>query len=186
MMDKLLHLMQSKLGKLERQELESISQESQDEAVRISLLLASQPAPPMPHFYMDSKYTDPEKLADAIDDKFEHFESKDDDKQGSSKSSKYDDYKASSISDADALKECEDWKAMYSVVVGVSWGNLPQDLQQKWMQYSCDYHLGSGRGSNEKKSSSSEAKPMLVTKEEYGSELGGGLDAKDSLDDILA
>jgi hypothetical protein len=177
MMDKLLHLMQSKLGKIEHQELETISLESQDEAVRISLLLASQPAPPMPQFYMDTKYTDAETLADIIDDK---FESKDDYKTNKEKGGKFlfdDDDKEASVTDAEALKMCEGWKREYSVIIGVSWGNLPQDLQQKWMQYSCDYHLDTTR------SSKGDDKPLLITKEEYSSEQTGG---KDVFDDILA
>jgi len=47
------------------------------------------------------------------------------------------------ISDAEAQKTCTEWKDKYSVVIGVSWGSLPYDLQQKWMSYSCDYHMNS-------------------------------------------
>lgn len=184
MMDKLLHLMQSKLGKLEHQELELISQESQDEAVRISLLLASQPAPPMPQFYVDPKYTDAEKLADIIDDK---FEAKDDYETESKGKSKYDDFAEElSITDTEAAKTCEKWKKEYSVVIGISWGSLPQDLQQKWMQYSCDYHLDKSRGGV---GGGGKDDKILITREEYSSEKTT-LDAnkKDSgaFDDILA
>lgn len=45
------------------------------------------------------------------------------------------------ITDAEANKQCIEWKNQYEVVIGKSWGNLPHDLQQKWLQYSCDYHL---------------------------------------------
>lgn len=44
------------------------------------------------------------------------------------------------ITDAEAYKICTEWKEKYTVVIGVSWGNLPYDLQQKWVEYSCDYH----------------------------------------------
>ena len=174
--------MQTKLGKLEHQELELISQESQDEAVRISLLLASQPAPPMPHFYMDQKYTDAEALADIIDDK---FEAKDDYEKDSKKKFKYDDFtEEASITDAEAAKACEKWKADYSVVIGVSWGSLPQDLQQKWMQYSCDYHMDKSRGGGG--GGRKEDDKILITKEEYSSEKTAVENKKDEFDDILA
>ena len=29
----------------------------------------------------------------------------------------------------------------YRVSIGVSWGDLPYNLQQKWLEYSCDYHM---------------------------------------------
>jgi hypothetical protein len=181
MMDKLLHLMQTKLGKLEHQELELISQESQDEAVRISLLLASQPAPPMPQFYMDQKYTDAENLADIIDDR---FEAKDDYEKDSKKKFKYDDFTEEvSISDTEAAKACEKWKTDYSVVIGVSWGSMPQDLQQKWMQYSCDYHLDKSRGGLSE--GRKEDDKILITKEEYSSEKTAVEGKKDGFDDIL-
>ncbi len=45
------------------------------------------------------------------------------------------------LSDSDARHICSDWKNEHNVVVGVSWGSLPFQLQQKWMQYSCDYLL---------------------------------------------
>ena len=70
MLDKIIHLVQTKLGKLEIIELEELTRQSQDEAVRIALMLAAQPAPPMPEFAIDPKYTDPEKLADLVDDIF--------------------------------------------------------------------------------------------------------------------
>ena len=45
------------------------------------------------------------------------------------------------LSDSDARNFCEGWKQEHNVVVGVSWGSLPFDLQQKWLQYACDYLL---------------------------------------------
>ena len=162
MMDKLLHLMQLKLGKLEAKELEEITRQSEDEAVRISLLLASQPASPMPHFIMDSKYSDPDNLADAITNKFEE--------QGEAEGKSFqDDFKQNSITDAEAIKLCEDWKSKYDVVVGVSWGSLPNDLQQKWMLYSCDYHLDIERSNIQRtdEQSSSEKNSNLVSETEY-------------------
>jgi len=45
------------------------------------------------------------------------------------------------LSDADARHICAEWKKEHNVVVGVSWGSLPFQLQQKWLQYACDYLL---------------------------------------------
>ena len=45
------------------------------------------------------------------------------------------------LSDADARGICQSWKNEHNVVVGVSWGSLPFQLQQKWLQYACDFLL---------------------------------------------
>ena len=179
MMDKILHLMQVKLGKLEKQELEEIMQHSQDEAVRISLLLASQPAPPMPQFFMDPKYANAEKLADAINDRFSNMGAEEE--LGASWEKGFDD-KANSMTDAEAFKACSEWKNNYSVVMGVSWGSLPYDLQQKWMQYSCDYLLDKDAG-GELDDRKSQRAGNLVTKEEYAKE--SSTNKEKDLDDIL-
>lgn len=94
----------------------------------------------MPLFPMDVQYDDPEKLADVIDD---IFSKSDLEKEG--------DYLESGeevmeetidlVTDAEALQICTEWRDKYHVTVGVSWGDLPYDLQQKWLKYSCDYHL---------------------------------------------
>ena len=142
-MDKLLNSLQHKLVKLEKSELDLLSKQSQDEAVKIALVLASQPAPPIPEFELDSKYHDAESIADLVDDVFGkvgngegYSEGVFDDKE-ERKESKH----ALAISDTEATKVCKEWKQKYEVVIGVSWGNLPFDLQQQWMEYSCDYHL---------------------------------------------
>lgn len=151
-MEKLLNSLQSRLVKLEASELVEITKRSQDEAVRIALTLAGQPAPPMPEFELDAKFQDADKLADAIDDAFGKSGGKDDYDEEERKSwDKYDDDQTlpeeekkveDTITDAEAIKLCTEWKTKYSVVQGVSWGNLPFDLQQKWLKYSCDYHFG--------------------------------------------
>ena len=152
-MDKMISLLENKLLLLETAEVDKISKHSQDEAVRIALLLASQPLPPMPLFEMDSKYKDPESLADVIDDvlgkvgeegEFYGLEEYEKDDKVSSK-------ETDSLTDAEATKLCSEWKQKYSVVTGVSWGNLPYDLQQKWLHYSCDYHLSDGTSSQDGK-----------------------------------
>jgi hypothetical protein len=60
MMDKLLTTLQSRLVKLEASELDEITKKSQDEAIKVALLLANQPAPPMPEFELDPKYKNAE------------------------------------------------------------------------------------------------------------------------------
>jgi hypothetical protein len=158
MMEKILIALQSRLVELEATELEEITKQSQDEAVRLAILLAGQPAPPMPEFELDSKYKDAEKLADAVDDVFGSLDSsKDDFKNDKEPWENYDDteYPSSkksakvepseTLTDAEALKLCSEWKEKYSVVVGVSWGNLPYDLQQRWLKISCDYHFANDK-----------------------------------------
>lgn len=145
LMNKVLATMQSNLLKLELSEYDQLSRESKDEAIRISLFLASHPAPPMPNFALDPQYTDAEKLADVIDDIFG--------KGAEDKSFKEDfmsEYMESekepsvSLTDAEALKICGEWRDTYKVAIGHSWGDLPYDLQQKWLEYSCDYHMKEG------------------------------------------
>lgn len=143
MMSKVIHALQSNLFVLEKKEYEDLQLRSKDEAVKTALYLAQHPAPPMPEFYMKKEYEDAEKLADVIDDVFgkvaeddkfiEKVSSKDDDKQT--------DEPTFSLTDGEAEKACTEWKNKYNVVTGVSWGDLPFDLQQKWLSYSCDYHL---------------------------------------------
>ena len=162
LLNKIIELVQRKLYKLEKQELEELSKISKDEAIRITLDLAKHPVPPMPDFDLDYKYKDHEKLADLIDDVTKEASADDyvdsygydDDLQAAAKKKKSSsDVKSSSssssslsdskttLTDAEATKICEEWKKNYSVVTGVSWGNLPYDLQKKWIEYSCDYHI---------------------------------------------
>ena len=147
-MNKVITALQSNLYTLEKKEYEAISKASQDEAIRIALSLANHPAPPMPAFDLDPKYEDAEKLADVVDDIFGRLE--DDKERQSLDLFNYEtdswkeggDFKEEpSFSDSEAISKCTEWKTQYKVIVGVSWGDLPIDLQQKWLEYSCDYHL---------------------------------------------
>ena len=171
-MEKLLNALQTKITKLEEKEVEIITKESQEEAIRIALILVSQPAPPMPDFELDvensasssGKYDDflfynssysSSSNREGFDDRarVENFGS-----------GGYDDFKEKKftdgykeftdddktrgggdninvLTDAEAIKSCTEWKDQYGVIAGISWGSLPYDLQQKWLQMSCDYHL---------------------------------------------
>ena len=42
------------------------------------------------------------------------------------------------VSEDVARPACADWKATYDVQPGISWGGLPEDLQEKWKAYDCD------------------------------------------------
>jgi hypothetical protein len=142
-MNKVMHALESNLYKLEKKEYESLSKQSNDEAVRIALYLANHPAPPMPEFPLSSEYEDPEKLADVIDDVFGKASADDKTTEDlfAENAREEEEEKISNISDADAIKLCNEWKEKFLVVPGVSWGDLPYDLQQQWLHYSCDYHL---------------------------------------------
>lgn len=121
----------------------------------------------MPDFPLDKTYSDNEKLADLIDDVF----GKDSEEESLDFSSSYEkkEKKKESITDAEAEKVCNEWKAKYKVSIGVSWGELPYDLQQKWVEYSCDYHMSD---SAEAKSSNASPSPSLFPS-------GGTLDKLD-------
>lgn len=155
MMNKLIASMQSNLYKIEQIEYNELTVHANNEAVEIALLLAAHPAPPMPIFQMDSKYADAEGLANAIDDIFSKEGSIDPeyygglggegnkDRQGDNpfENELAEEEPVSAITDAEAIESCTEWKNKYNVIVGASWGDLPYDLQQKWLEYSCDYHL---------------------------------------------
>lgn len=121
--------------------MELLSKQSQDEAVKIALQLASQPAPPMPEFELDSNYENGDTLADFIDDTFGKVATGASEDGYKSNSEEEASEKSIALSDTEAEEKCMEMKSKYSVVVGVSWGELPYDLQQKWLEYSCDYHM---------------------------------------------
>jgi hypothetical protein len=131
---------------VEEREYKELSGKSADEAVSTSLYLASHPAPPVPVFALVPQYLDAEKLADAIDEIFARsgypeFESL---SGGSGSGSSEEEFKEefSPLTDAEAMQVCTEMKEQFHVIVGVSWGDLPFDLQNKWLANSCDYHLG--------------------------------------------
>jgi hypothetical protein len=150
LMNKLINAMQSNLFKLEQQEYQEL--QSGSAAVEIALLLAQNPAPPMPVYPLDEKYLDAEVLADAIDVLFAKDESIDvggDSGFGAPADQEWEQsmraehgqgkgIESFAINDADAMKACSEWKTQYHVIVGTSWGDLPFDLQETWFEYSCD------------------------------------------------
>jgi len=159
LMEKVLSLLETRLVAEEARELKVLQQKSQDEAVRVTLQLSSQPAPLRPEFPLDVKYLDAEVLGDAIDEVLDKVGELGDDDD------KKDDFfiasasaageglslkdggaggeggADSSPSDEELTAMCKGWKEKYSVVQGVSWGALPFDLQGKWMKLKCDSFL---------------------------------------------
>lgn len=163
--------MLSRLIMLDKQELEDIEKVSHDEAVRIALQSVSFPAPPMPDFEDYSVFADDKKggesgwsNSESGGSKYDDFlwrenelEEKDSssswekEERGRERTDEYridDDHFPTgvpilplSITDAEAHEECTKMKNTYNVDVGVSWGTLPYELQKKWLEYSCDYHL---------------------------------------------
>ncbi len=129
--------------------------------MKTALYLASHPAPPMPEFDLDPQFEDAEKLADVIDDVFGKEQ---DDKSALENmfDGKMDvrEEELPQLTDSEATKVCSEWKSKYNVIVGVSWGDLPYDLQQKWLSYSCDYHMrGDNSVAETENIDSSESKP---------------------------
>lgn len=173
---------------------------SNDEAVRLALLLEKFPASPMPYFetdYSGSSYGGSgsgwsyggldSKSAETAGDKFSNNygssgfsvdddkglkkgddkdylngttsglgsaqkkldddfylksdKSKRDDKESEPKQLDDDALSSKTLTDSESTKQCGEWRTDYSVIPGVSWGSLPFDLQKKWLEYSCDYHL---------------------------------------------
>lgn len=142
MLSKVISALQSKLLTLETKEIDLINKESADEAVRLALTLSQFPPPPVPLFEMDDNYRNAEKLADAVDDVFSQVGRGEETFKDDFSSGRMDDNEQKlAITDKEAEDKCQEWKEKYQVAVGVSWGNLPYDLQQQWLTYSCDYHL---------------------------------------------
>ena len=51
---------------------------------------------------------------------------------------------SSMISVEEATKLCNEWHKKYNVVPNASWGDLPDDLQKKWVKINCDRYLSVG------------------------------------------
>lgn len=66
----MLSIVQSKLVTLEASAFDILSKQAEDEAIKLTLELASYPPPPIPLYNLDDKYKDAEKLADVVDDVF--------------------------------------------------------------------------------------------------------------------
>lgn len=141
-MEKLLHKLERSLSVMEHNELNRLEELSQEESVKISLLLASQHVLKISEFQLNSN--DIEQISDVVDvvlgQSQEDLNSVylNDNANGGG----VEEFVAE-VSDADAHKQCTEWKNTYNVDVGINWGTLPYDLQDKWLAMECDYHLDS-------------------------------------------
>jgi len=154
LMDITLKDIQKKVMQLDISNLKDILHYSEDEAIRLALLLEKYPAIPMPYYeesYGSNRYEEEfygSKFNFTDDFFFANRSSRTDDKEWGAKEAYFEygyekDKKESVplLSDVEAHKICSEWKEQYQVQVGVGWGLLPFDLQKKWLEYSCDYHL---------------------------------------------
>ena len=146
--------------------MQKLVESSKDEAVRIALDLATHRAPPMPEYKIDDKYRDQNELGGLIDDLFQDQVDKEEENsaefggfegeemlyKGEGEQGKYDDQFPDEefqqeeelpldISEDERKTTCSDWKHSYQVVMGVSWGSLPFDLQKEWKRYDCDAYI---------------------------------------------
>lgn len=147
LLDRFIAKVQTKILALEASELQELKLVSLEEAIKVTLKLTTQPLPVMPDYEMQSELkADPEKLTDVIDDILENGYMEENGKgDGGAKN-----VNEIAISDTEALKTCKEWMSKYNVKMGVNWGGLPEQLQYKWMGYSCDYHLTKDAESKDK------------------------------------
>mmetsp|Transcript_7228 Transcript_7228/g.10755 ORF Transcript_7228/g.10755 Transcript_7228/m.10755 type:complete len:231 (-) Transcript_7228:86-778(-) len=156
--EKVINELQAKLATIDAIEMQKLVDHSKDEAVRIALTLAAQPAPPMSQYVVEDKYKDPEALGNLIDDLFES-EAQREESQYFDPVQREEEFEnignfenyggvesgeegADFPEENEVIDMCNGWKRDYSVVTGVSWGQLPNDLQKKWKSYNCDYYIG--------------------------------------------
>lgn len=126
------------MTKFEAAEINKISEWAQDEAIRIALLLAAYPVPPMPEFQVESNENSKESELTTTNFMDDHLK---DDYLTEYLEEERKEFQKETLTDAEATSLCSEWKGNYSVIPGISWGDLPYDLQQRWLRFSCDYHL---------------------------------------------
>lgn len=158
LLDVTLKDIQKKVKQLDSNIIKNIVHHSEDEAIRLALLLENMPAIPMPYYEQSYSSSSSSRYEESYgsnynftdDFFFTNRSSRTDDKEWGAKESyfeygyekdKQDKEAEPLLSDVEAHKICTEWKEKYQVQVGVGWGLLPFDLQKKWLEYSCDYHL---------------------------------------------
>lgn len=163
---KVLHVIQHKYVELAAAEFESLNKQAKEESVKIALGIAAQPPPAMPEFVLDPSLADPQALSSFVDDffaqqkgsgsEFDLYEGLGEGFNGGGKFNEFnkltDDFlikpmkseeeaKADMLTEEEKDAECNKLKNDYNVIIGVSWGNLPYDLQDKWAAYRCDMYF---------------------------------------------
>lgn len=168
-LDNIIDKLQHKVFHMEETELQDLRKASREEAVRIALRLSAQSLPQMPEYRKNDVAGDAESLANALDDILSRV-AETEEEQGNQLAADADidaelenAYGAElegglrgdqgldgvgaegdapgSLSDAEATEFCYQMQKKHNVVVGISWGSLPFELQEKWVVNSCDYHL---------------------------------------------
>jgi hypothetical protein len=162
---KVLKSLEHKYIQLSDAEYKRLVKESDEESVRLALGLAAQPPPPIPEFEIDDKLlSEPSAMGTFIDDIIGNVEDlgESGDKgfgdmfpskgEGSGGALVDDLFREAAEADeeteainamtADEKKiECTKLRDEYHVVIGVSWGNLPYDLQDYWRKLICDKYF---------------------------------------------
>uniref|UniRef100_A0A7S3NPI7 Uncharacterized protein n=1 Tax=Aureoumbra lagunensis TaxID=44058 RepID=A0A7S3NPI7_9STRA len=149
---KFLMSLETQFGVSELIDLRELKRECHDLAQGIVANIADSPAPPMPSFdTLDSFQSKDDQLAD--DDIFEGHAKFDDrygalgdiPNEGFEEQSHLGDDVFGEQADLPSTEErsatCREWRSTYGVSPGVSWGQLPLELQNKWRRYDCDIYL---------------------------------------------
>lgn len=164
---KVLKALEHKYIQLSDAEYKRMVKESEEESVRLALGIASQPPPPIPEFEMDDKIlSEPSVMSTFIDDIMRDVEDMEERGGNEDRASSYtgegeeggemlqddifkeemdgEDEETAAINamTPDEKKiECSKLKDDYNVVIGVSWGNLPYNLQEYWRKLICDKYF---------------------------------------------
>lgn len=165
---KLVRELQEKVLYLDERKIQTILEQSKDTAIRTALLLETQPSPPQTQYLVDDKNTN--EIGSKWDDLFNEFgegaktqyddplweestanefkseelDMFDDDfskSQSEFREENIENFRKGQKNPSELLIECKEWKEKYHVVIGVSWGELPSDLQVQWKESDCDYYL---------------------------------------------
>jgi hypothetical protein len=166
---KLIQQLQEKILVLNDKKMSSLVESSKDLAIQTALLLQTQPAPPQTKYLVDDQTKLEESQWDDLFEDFgekdgipqfddplwEESENLSKEFRQAESFEKFDDYQSKAENElseqnlesfegkdaTEQLEECKEWKERYGVVIGVSWGELPYDLQTRWRDSSCDFYL---------------------------------------------
>lgn len=136
---KFLMSLETEFALSESLDLVGLKRECHDEAAAIVAKLAEDPPPPMPSFDAAGG-----PLPEGADDKYP-----DDDIFGGKDALEEEEFGAFPEEEPDLdippveerSASCKQWRTQYGVSPGVSWGNLPLDLQSRWRTYDCDIYV---------------------------------------------
>lgn len=127
---KFLMSLESEFAVSESLDLLTLKRECHDEAAAIVAKLAEDPPPPMPSFEGDA-------VLEGADDKYP-----DDDVFGGKDPLEEELFPEEELPPIDERSaSCSQWRTQYGVSPGLSWGNLPLDLQSRWRTFDCDIYL---------------------------------------------